>query len=306
LSENQKMLAPIVVFAYNRPWHLQQTIEALLQNNESAQSDLFIFSDGPKNAQADEAVSQVRQYIKTISGFKSLTLIKREENYGLGRSIIEGVTFVCNRRNKIIVLEDDLVTSPFFLRFMNDGLDYYESEERVASIHGYALPVKQKMPPTFFVRGADCLGWATWKRAWDLFEENGQKLYDKLQRSNLTQQFDLDGAASFSQMLQDQIAGKNNSWAVRWHATTFLENKFTLSTQKSLVRHIGNDGTGTNFNVEDMLDTVLSNQPVAVGGIPIVESLDARSAVIKFFNSRNSLLQRIMRRVRKVYRGMKT
>jgi hypothetical protein len=302
VSENQNQFAPIALFSYNRPRHLRQTVGTLLKNSEAAQSDLFVFSDGAKNNLAVEAVREVRQYIKTITGFKSLTIIERPENYGLGKSIIEGVTFVCDKFSKVIVLEDDLVTSPFFLKFMNDGLKCYESEEQVASIHGYALPVKQELSQTFFVRGADCLGWATWKRAWDLFEPEGQKLYDELLRSRLTDRFDLDGAYPFTQMLKDQIAGKNNSWAVRWHASVFLENKLTLTPQKSFVRHIGNDGTGTNFGVDDMLDTELAERPVTVGGIQIVESLEARSATAQYFVARfaankDSLLRRAMQRV---------
>ena len=302
MSEDQSQFAPIALFAYNRPRHLRQTVEALLENSEAAQSDLFIFSDGPRNDEAVEAVGQVRRYIKFIAGFKSLTIIERSENYGLGKSIIEGVTFVCNKFNKIIVLEDDLVTSPFFLKFMNDGLNCYESEEQVASIHGYALPIKQALPQTFFVRGADCLGWATWKRAWDLFVPEGQKLYDELLRSRLTDRFDLDGAYPFTQMLKDQIAGKNNSWAVRWHASVFLQNKLTLTPQKSFVKHIGNDGSGTNFGTDDMLDTELADIPVIVGEIPIVESLEARSAGAQYLApycaiKRASLLRRALQRV---------
>ena len=206
MSKDQNQFAPIALFAYNRPWHLRQTVEALLKNSGAGQSNLFIFSDGPKNGKTVEIVEEVRQYIKTITGFKSLTIIERHENYGLGKSIIDGVTVVCDKYNKVIVLEDDLVTSNFFLKFMNDGLKWYESEERVASVHGYMYPVKQALPQIFFVRGADCLGWATWKRAWDLFEPDGQKLYDELQRFGLTAQFDLDGAYPFTQMLKDQIA----------------------------------------------------------------------------------------------------
>jgi hypothetical protein len=302
VSKNQNQFAPIALFAYNRPWHLRQTVEALLENREAAQSDLYIFSDGARNDEAVEAVGQVRQYIKIITGFKSLTMIERPENYGLGKSIIEGVTFVCNKFNKVIVLEDDLVTSHFFLKFMNDGLNCYESEERVASIHGYMYPVTQALPQTFFVRGADCLGWATWKRAWELFEPDGQKLYDELQRSRLTDHFDLDGAYPFTQMLKDQIAGKNNSWAVRWHASIFLENKLTLYPQKSFVKHIGNDGSGTNFGANDMLDTELAERPVIVGEIPIVESLEARSAVAQYLApycaiKKTSLLRRAIQKV---------
>ena len=129
------------------------------------------------------------------------------------------------RCDKVIVLEDDLVTSPHFLQYMNDGLGIYERDDRVISIHGYSYPVHGKLPETFFLRGADCLGWATWKRGWDLFEDDGQRLLNELERRNLTRSFDFDGSYPYTQMLRDQIAGSNSSWAVRWYASAFLRDK---------------------------------------------------------------------------------
>jgi len=166
----EKVLAPIVLFVYNRPWHMRQTIEALQKNELAEVSELFIFSDGPKSEADKEKVLEVREYIKTIPGFKSVTLIKRERNIGLAQSIITGVTDVINRYGRIIVLEDDMVTSPYFLKFMNEALEFYKDAEKVVCVHGYIYPIEAKLPETFFLRGADCWGWATWKRGWDLFD----------------------------------------------------------------------------------------------------------------------------------------
>jgi GT2 family glycosyltransferase len=162
-------LAPIVLFTYNRPVHTKQTIDALLKNTLATDSDIIIFSDYPKTEKVVESVKQTREYLKTIKGFRSIKIIERNENFGLANNIIDGVTTVVNQYGKIIVLEDDLLTSPYFLRYMNEALMLYENEKDVVCIHGYIYPVKQKLPDTFFLRGADCWGWATWKHGWDIF-----------------------------------------------------------------------------------------------------------------------------------------
>ena len=152
---------PIALFAYNRPRHLRRTVEALLSNPEARASELFIFSDGAKDSADAPAVAEVRRYVRQISGFAAVQHIQRETNFGLARSIVDGVSRICSEYGRVIVVEDDLVTSPHFLRFMNEGLALYEPEERVISIHGYVYPVKAELPETFLLHGADCWGWAT-------------------------------------------------------------------------------------------------------------------------------------------------
>jgi hypothetical protein len=278
-------LAPIAIFAYNRPWHLQQTVEALLKNPESAESDLYIFSDGPKNNLTVESVAAVRAYIRQISGFKDISIIEREHNYGLARSIIEGVSQVCAERGRVIVLEDDLVTSPSFLKFMNDGLDYYEPDDRVISIHGYTFPVSHQLPQTFFLRGTGCLGWATWQRGWSIFEHDGQKLLDQLIELKLGKIFDCNGSYPYTRMLRDQIAGKNNSWAVRWHASAFLQNKLTLHPGEALILHIGNDGSGTNYGTDDMMGDKLSSRSFQVSEIPVEHNISVYRLYENYYSS---------------------
>ncbi|HOV15545.1 MAG TPA: glycosyltransferase [Spirochaetota bacterium] len=204
-------LAPIALFTYNRLDHTRLTIEYLLKNEYASDSDLIIYSDGPKNEQAVEKVNVVRNYLKTITGFKSITIVERDANFGLAKSIITGVTEIVNRFGKIIVMEDDLVTSPYFLKYMNESLDYYEKEDKVISIHGYVYPVRAKLPETFFLVEADCWGWATWKRGWGLFESNGRKLLNTLKEKKLFKKFNYNNTYNYIKMLKDQIAGKNNS-----------------------------------------------------------------------------------------------
>lgn len=275
--------APIALFVYNRPGHTRQTVETLLANAEAAKSPLYIFSDAPKNTAGEEAVSEVRRYIRGIGGFSTVHIIERAENYGLARSIIDGVTNICQEHGRVIVLEDDLIMSPYFLQYMNDALVRYEDQPEVVSIHGYSYPVSGKLPDTFFIRGADCWGWGTWKRGWDIFEPDGEKLLAELERKNLTHKFNYEGAYSFTNMLKEQIAGRNNSWAIRWHASAFLANRLTLYPGESLVRNIGFDSSGTHCGSSGGYDVDLAISPVASLNIPIEESIFARAQIENYF-----------------------
>ena len=271
--------APIVLFTYKRLWHTKQTVEALQKNLYADQSELFIFSDGAKNEKDELKVKEVREYLKTIKGFKKIEIIERDKNWGLANNIIDGVTKVVNEYGKVVVLEDDLVTSPYFLKFMNEGLKFYEDEEKVISIHGYVYPI-EGLPEIFFLRGADCWGWATWKRGWDLFEKDSKRLLEELEKCKLTKLFDFNGAYSYTKMLKKQIAGKIDSWAIRWYATAFLLEKLTLYPGVSLVKNIGGDEAGTHIKSKiSMLDVEISNKPIPVRKIPTVEDREAREKI---------------------------
>jgi hypothetical protein len=273
--------APIVLFTYNRPWHTKQTVEALQKNMYAEQSNLFIFSDGPKTEKDEPKVKEVRKYLKTIKGFKNIEIIERDKNWGLANNIIDGVTKIVNQYGRVIVLEDDLVTSPYFLKFMNDGLDIYEEEEKVISIHGYVYRIKG-LPEIFFLRGADCWGWATWKRGWDLFEKDGKKLLDELEKRKLTKLFDFNGAYPYTKMLKDQVEGKVDSWAIRWYASAFIHEKLTLYPGISLVKNIGDLGTHIKGNMS-WLDVELSEKPIFVKRIPPIEDPQVRKKFENFF-----------------------
>jgi len=290
--------APIALFAYNRPFHLRRTIEALLENPEARQSELFVFSDAAKNADTAADVEEVRHYIKRISGFAGMQVVQREENFGLARSIVDGVSRLCAEYGRVIVVEDDLVTSPHFLKYMNEGLDLHEDDDQVISIHGYVYPVKRALPETFFLCGADCWGWATWKRGWDLFERDGRVLLRELLERDLAYRFDFDGAYPFTEMLRDQIAGKNDSWAIRWNASAFLNGKLTLYPGRSLVSNIGLDGTGTHPADTDEFSGAVADSPIAVKRMAFRENEVARQEIIKYFRkTRPSLPARMVRRL---------
>ncbi|MGB4924556.1 MAG: glycosyltransferase family 2 protein, partial [Candidatus Nitrotoga sp.] len=252
------MLAPIILFAFSRPEHTRRTLEALAANALADQSDLIVYADAARSERDAEAVCVVRELIRAAFGFRSVTLIERDVNFGLARNIIEGVSEVLCQHERIIVLEDDMVTSPFFLTYMNEALERYANDNRIISIHGYVYPVAGALPEAFFLPGADCWGWATWRRGWAYFNPNGAQLLRELKQRKLEHAFDYGGSYPYTQMLEAQIAGANDSWAIRWYASAFLLGKLTLYPGRSLVHNIGNDASGTHCDKSSMMDSVLS------------------------------------------------
>ena len=291
-------VAPVCLFVYNRIDHTRRTVDALKNNLFAQESDLIVFSDAAKSEANDEEVREIRQYIRKIVGFKSVTIVERETNFGLARSIIDGVTVIVNKYGRIIVLEDDMVTSPYFLTYMNEALENYFDDDCIISVHGYVYPVEQSLPEAFFLPGADCWGWATWQRGWTCFNNDGQFLLDELKRRQLIRAFDYNGAYPFSKMLKDQIKGVNNSWAILWHASAFLAGKLTLYPGRSLVQNIGNDNSGTHCGKSDSLDAELSKTPINLNAIKVEPSQVGRNAFEVFFRqSQTGLVWRFMRKI---------
>ena len=298
---NKQLTAPIALFVYNRLDHTRRTVDSLKQNLLAQESDLIIFSDASKSELQAAKVRDVRDYISQISGFKSITIVERETNYGLAKSIIDGVTKVVNEYGRTIVLEDDLVTSAYFLKYMNEALEKYADDERVISIHGYVYPVMQSLPEAFFLRGADCWGWATWRRGWAHFNPDGQYLLNELKRRKLIGMFDFNGAYSFSKMLKGQIKGSNDSWAVRWHASAFLADKLTLYPGRSLVHNIGNDGSGTHCGDDMGYDLLVSLSPIDFTNIEVQASAQGQAAFEAFFRKvKGSFASKLLRRSKKM------
>jgi hypothetical protein len=294
--------APIILFTYNRLNHTQRIVEALLENKLSSESELFVFSDAAKNPDAEKSVAELRNYLYTITGFKKVHVIEREKNYGLANNIIDGVTKIVNTYDRVIVVEDDILVSPYFLQYMNDALEFYQGEPKVVCIHAYLYPLKESLRENFFLRGADCWGWGTWKRGWDVFEPNGEVLLDFILKNNLSREFDYDGSIGFTKMLRDQIKGKNNSWAIRWHASAFIQNKLTLYPNRSLAMNIGHDGSGVHSGVSDEFDVEMSPNPVPVKAIPLEVSEPGRRAFVRyFFSTKPSILTRARFKLKKMF-----
>lgn len=293
--------APILLFVYNRPRHTEMVLDSLLQNSEAQLSDLFIYADGCSGSTTPE-VESVRKIIQSISGFKSITITIREKNWGLAKNIISGVTEVINKYQKVIVLEDDLIVSPYFLKFMNDALITYEHENRVGHIQACDFTNDARLPDNFLIKWTGSWGWATWKRAWDKFEPNGELLLSRLKRSKRSKEFDFGGAYPYTKMLKKQTKGLNNSWAIRWNASLFLEDILSLNVGKSLVLNTGFDGTGTHCGSQNIYKSQLWNQPLIIEKInPIKENEQAKKILAQYYKKTNSLWAKGVRRLQKMF-----
>lgn len=297
-------LAPILLFVYNRPDHVKRGVELLLANSLAKDSELYIYSDAAKNPEAQPAVDEVRRFIHTIQGFKEIHYIERTENWGLARSIIDGVTTLVNQYGRVIVLEDDLVVAPYFLQFMNDALETYQDEEDVCHIQACDFTQDPTLPDTFLIKWTGSWGWATWKRAWKLFNPNGQELLDELTKRKLAYRFDFNGKYGYTRMLRRQIEGKNNSWAIRWNASLFLANKLSLNVGRSLIQNEGFDGSGTNCGSGNLYVSNLWMKPLPVIKIqPIQENEDARNAFVRYYARTNSFTAKAIRRIKRTLKG---
>jgi glycosyltransferase involved in cell wall biosynthesis len=289
----------IVIFAYNRPSILAETLKALRNNVGVENYDIVVYCDGAKENAAPtllEKVKEVRTIAKAIHFGKNLTVNESAVNKGLANSLVAGITDSLKRYDAVIVLEDDIKTSPYFLTYMHDALHHYKDKEDVISISGYNYPlnIKDFKEETFFIRGADCWGWATWKRGWALYENNGQKLLDELKETNKLKTFDFNGGYAYSKMLEDTIK-TNKSWAVKWYASAFLKNKLTLYPTKSYVENIGVGAEGTNTKTDSPLvaSQVLNNEPVKSFNNSFVETATMRKKMEKHFKKYNSFSFRL-------------
>ena len=296
--------APILLFVYNRPEHTRRCIESLLKNSLASESNLFIYADGAKDSTQQEAVNEVRNYIRSIQGFKQITLMERSENWGLARNIINGVTTQVNRYGKVIVLEDDLVVAPYFLQFMNEALEVYKDEPKVGHIQACDFTQDTTLPDTFLIKWTGSWGWATWDRAWKHFNPNGNELLQELEERKLTRIFDFNGKYGFTRMLRRQIEGKNNSWAIRWNASLFLKDILSLNVGRSLVQNEGFDGSGTNCGGGGLYASHLYLQSLPITPIsPIEENKEARQAFIRYYARTNSFWAKAIRRIKRTLKG---
>ena len=296
--------APILLFVYNRPEHTRRCIESLTRNALAADSTLYIYADGPKDTTQQTAVDEVRSYLRTISGFKTVNLIERKENWGLARNIIDGVTTQVNHYGKVIVLEDDLVVAPYFLQFMNDALETYKDEPKVGHIQACDFTQDPSLPETFLIKWTGSWGWATWERAWKHFNPDGKALLEELEQRKLTYTFDFNGKYGFTRMLRRQIEGKNNSWAIRWNASLFLKDILSLNVGRSLVQNEGFDGSGTNCGGGGLYASNLHLAPLPVQKIsPIEENKAARQAFVRYYARTNSFWAKAIRRIKRTLKG---
>jgi hypothetical protein len=289
----------IIVFAYNRPAVLQQTLNALKENIGIEKCDIIVYCDGAKensDAALLEKVQEVRRIAKSINFGKSISVNESSTNKGLANSLVAGITASLKQYDAVIVLEDDIKTSPYFLKYMQDALHYYRDKNEVISISGYNYPLDNSgfKEETFFIRGADCWGWATWKHGWEIYENDGQKLLDELKISKQLKDFNFNDSYAYSKMLEDTIK-TNKSWAVKWYASAYLKNKLTLYPTKSYVENIGVGAEATNTKTKtSMVETIeLNVEPIKEFNNIIVETKQYRKLFEENFRHNSRLTNKV-------------
>lgn len=250
--------APIALFAYKRPNHLLKTLTSLSECDLAAESRLVVFCDGPKRSEDVAAVREVRDIVKSRQWCGRVDVVERDQNVGLAKSIAAGVSTLCEEGGRVIVLEDDLQVSPYFLRYMNEALERYKDEERVMQISGHMFETElESEDDALFLSFVTSWGWATWKRAWMNFDKELKGFSTLKENINLQRKFDLNGNYRYFEMLTDQIAGKIDSWAIVWNFSVFMRDGLVLYPKKTLVYNSGFDGSGTHCgNYEAMHQAV--------------------------------------------------
>lgn len=237
-------LAPIVLITYNRPDHLIKSLKSLKKNKLSKKSTIIIYSDGAKNSEDKKKILKIRKIIKLVKGFKSKKIIERKKNYGTKKNITNAINESFKKYDKIIVIEDDLIVSKYFLSFMNYCLDRYKDKKNIWHINGWSYPFMKKSSNDInFLRSMNCWGWATWKDRWKHLSLENERLIKNFTNKQIHKFNIFSTMDHFSQILRNKRKTLS-SWAVYWHATIFLKKGICIYPKFSMVRNIGFDGSG--------------------------------------------------------------
>ena len=304
-------LAPIVLFVYNRPTHTRRTLEALAANVLADASTLYVYADGPKLEASNidqENIEKTRRVLQERRWCKQVCIIESDHNQGLAYSIVKGVTQVVNKNGRVIVLEDDVITSSGFLTYMNEALNLYEDQKEVMHISGFFPPVKRShdLPETFFYNQASCWGWATWARAWKFFDANASWLLQEIIKIDGVHTFNIDDSYPFVDQLRANADGTLETWAVKWQASIFLQNGLCLHPHRSMIKNIGFDGTGVHSNVSSVYDSPYIDT-IQVDRQPLAESSMARRLAKQFYTSKkNNDRKNIIWKVKSLLRKLTT
>lgn len=232
-------MTPVLLFTYKRADLTRQTVEALKRNKGAQHTELFIFSDGAKTENDVAKVNAVREYCRTIGGFKTVHLVESPSNKGLANSIISGVTQIINIHDRAIILEDDLVTSTNFLSFCNQALDRYQDNPEVLSVGAYTRPVRGLEPyQVYFTRRATSWGWATWKDRWNRVDWEVKDFAQFSADRDAQKKFNEMGS-DMTSMLHRQMRGEMSSWAIRWCYHQFRHSLYTVFPAVSKVANFG-------------------------------------------------------------------
>lgn len=281
--------SPIALFVYNRPDHTRKTLKALSENEEASAHSLYIFADGAKKEASPEQrqkISEVRNIIREQNWAKETLIFEGEVNKGLAGNISSGIAEVLKSHKTVIVLEDDIVSSSAFLKYMDRALDLYKDEKKVMHISGYSLPVKypESYPhESYFFRVPHSWGWATWRDRWHLFNNDADMLWKAVRQKRLLREFDLEDSNDFHTQLLLNKKGKIKTWAVQWYAVMLLNKGLALCPVNSLVQNIGNDGSGENSRDVDLFLHKKLEKEIRLQKIPVSENPEVLEAIRLYF-----------------------
>lgn len=283
----RKDFAPVLLLVYNRPRHTAKLLEDFFANPEAGQTPLHIVQDGGSGEEWEE-VQAICQ--KAADGRGLVTFTQNAENKGLAENVTSSVTRLFRRYDRLIVLEDDLRLSPYFLRWMNDVLELYEGVPEVAHVHAGTFYASGELRNNHLLRFAGSWGWATWRDRWEKYwEPDGLKLLRAVEaQPELKAHFDYGGFQKFTRMLRRQTLGENNSWAVRWHASLLLHGLLSVNSSPALVRNAGFDGTGVHSSGDDRFHTAVSPYPLYAEKRPPVEDEEAYGILKRYYTWHNN------------------
>ena len=297
------MLAPVVLFVYNRLEHTIDVLESLSKNLLAKDTELFVFSDAAKSEKGLEKVNEVREYINRKnwqSSFQSVTIIQAEKNKGLANSVIDGVSEIIEKYGKVIAVEDDLILSPYFLKYMNGALDYYQNDSQIWSISGYSFPMKclQRYSHDVFYSYRGCSwGWATWSDRWQTVDWEARDYYKMRDDEKWIERFNR-GGVDLADMLTMQMEGKIDSWAIRWCFSQSNQEKYTVYPKNSYLQNSGCDGTHSGNN--DKFHTNINDCVLECK----YESLGIEKRLAKEFQKKykDTISDKVKRKLKKLFR----
>ena len=297
--------APIAIFVYARPDHTRRMLAALSSNELAKESDLIVYSDAARNEFDISKVNQVRSIISEIKGFRLVKCVHREKNFGLARNIIDGVSSTCAEYGRVIVVEDDIVTSPYFLTYMNDALVTYSDEDRVYCISGcnYPADLSDLDAGSYFMRLPLCWGWATWIDKWSIFEKTLSDV-STIDR-DLVSYINFSDTHDYFKQAKLNVSGQLNTWFIFWYIAIARREGLTLFPKQTLVVNVGHDGSGENSAKTSNYNQIASPKRIDVYPIPIQENKYAVTQHKLYFRSiRQSLVKRIGKKFVKMARSI--
>lgn len=296
-------LAPVLLFVYNRPSHTAETIKNLQNNYLASQSSLFVFIDGSKNEEDNKKVEEVDAIVSGITGFKSIKVFKSKENKGLAKSVILGVDKLIEEFGKVIVLEDDLLTSKNFLTFMNQSLNHYEDNKEVFSVSGFGLRIKipeNYLFDTYLIPyRSSSWGWGTWKYVWDDIDWNIKDY--SIFRSNREEKYKFNSMGKdMLRMLDRQLAGSIDSWSIRFDYHLFKNKAYCVYPVKSKVLNAGFDNSGTHTKKNDYFKVELDNSDSIIYKFQNQRDDEIISLAQKYFQKPNSFSYKLFHKLKQI------